>query len=261
MRQVLKTILILILIAGIGYLLVITNREYRTGQCRGVDISVLSGGEDSLLTIRQVTHLLGNEYDSLAHRSIEEISLPSIEKTLRQSPFIRDVDVYVTMTRKLKIKVISFEPLIRVMVNRYSSFYIDHSGRFVPVNHHHPIHILPVSGNIKINIPDSALNRNLHFKAVHNFSVIEEIFNLAKRIDENRFLKAQVDQIYRTGNDEYELVPKVGDHIIILGSTSLMDKKLKKLEAIYKQAIPRAGWRKYKTINLKYKNQVVCSKQ
>lgn len=260
MRQVLKTILILILIAGIGYLLVITNRKYRTGQYRGVDISVLSGGEDSLLTIRQVTHLLGKEYDSLTHRSLDEISLTSIEQTLRQSPFIRDVDVYVTMTRKLKIKVISFDPLIRVMVNRYSSFYIDHSGRFVPVNRYHPIHILPVSGNIRVNVPDSSLHNNLHFKAMHNFSVIEEIFNLAKRIDENRFLKAQVDQVYRTDNGEYKLVPKVGNHLIIFGTTSLMDKKLKKLEAIYKQAIPKTGWRKYETINLKYKNQVVCSK-
>ena len=60
---------------------------------------------------------------------------------------------------------------------------------------------------------------------------------------------------------EFELVPEFGSHIIVLGDLSDLDKKLRKLNAFYQQALLEEGLNKYKTINLKFDNQVVCVKK
>ena len=39
------------------------------------------------------------------------------------------------------------------------------------------------------------------------------------------------------------------------------EEKLANLKLFYEQAIPKVGWEKYSMINLKYKNQIVCTKK
>ena len=261
MKKVLKAIGILIIISGIGYLVILTNKTYHEGQCEGMDINVLTGeNEDSLVSEAQIRQMVESNFDSLKKRPLNAISLAAIEQTLRESPYVKDVDVYVTMNRKLKLKIRSFIPVVRILSHGDKSFYLDRKGSLIPVNPYHPSHVLLASGNIDATVPDSALSQNLHYTQLNNFSGIEELFNLAKQIKENRFLKAQVEQIFRNRENEYELIPKIGDQVIIFGKASLIKNKLKKLEAIYRQAIPRSGWQTYKIINLKYKNQVICSK-
>lgn len=255
------TIGLLIIVTGIGYLVILANKTYVEGECKGMDINVLTGdNNDSLVTEVQIRQMVESNFDSLENRSLNEIALPAIEQTLRKSPFIKDVDVYVTMNRKLKLKIRSFIPIVRIISNGHKSFYLDRRGYLIPVNPYHPAHVLLASGNIDVTVPDTALSQNLHYKQLNDFSGIEELFNLAKQIKENRFLKAQVEHIYRNRENEYELIPKIGDQVIIFGSASLIKDKLKKLEAIYRRVMPRTGWQTYKSINLKYKNQVICSK-
>jgi len=39
------------------------------------------------------------------------------------------------------------------------------------------------------------------------------------------------------------------------------EKKLRNLELLYEQGLSRYGWNTYQTINLKYTNQVICTKR
>jgi cell division protein FtsQ len=57
-----------------------------------------------------------------------------------------------------------------------------------------------------------------------------------------------------------ELVPRLGEQIILFGTGEDASEKLEKLKAFYLQVVKQAGWDTYKTINLKFDNQVVCSK-
>jgi len=58
-----------------------------------------------------------------------------------------------------------------------------------------------------------------------------------------------------------ELIPKVGNHLIIFGDTSQMSQKFENLILFYRKGLTKVGWDKYNIINLKFKNQVVCSKK
>jgi cell division protein FtsQ len=43
----------------------------------------------------------------------------------------------------------------------------------------------------------------------------------------------------------------------LLGNADSLDVKFKNLLGFYKQALPKMGWEAYKTINIKYTNQVI----
>ena len=79
-------------------------------------------------------------------------------------------------------------------------------------------------------------------------------------ITHDKFLKAQIDQVYVTEGGEFELIPRIGNHVILLGKAVDLDDKFRKLYAFYKLGLNKIGWNKYNIINIKYKNQVVCSK-
>jgi cell division protein FtsQ len=57
-----------------------------------------------------------------------------------------------------------------------------------------------------------------------------------------------------------ELTPTVGNHQIILGKIADYRENLNKLQLFYEKGLAEVGWNRYSVINLKYKNQVVCTK-
>ena len=71
----------------------------------------------------------------------------------------------------------------------------------------------------------------------------------------------QIEQIYVNENTDIELVPKTGEHEIVLGDVNDLKDKFNKLMIFYLKGLNNLGWDVYKKINLKYKNQVVCSKK
>jgi cell division protein FtsQ len=58
-----------------------------------------------------------------------------------------------------------------------------------------------------------------------------------------------------------ELIPRLGQHRILLGDTTDLRDKLDRMRTFYLQGLNNTGWDKYELINLKYKNQVVCTKR
>ena len=75
------------------------------------------------------------------------------------------------------------------------------------------------------------------------------------------FWNDQIEQIYVNQNNDVELIPRVGEQVIMLGSFENFEEKLANLKLFYDQAVPKVGWDKYSIINLKYKDQIVCTKK
>jgi cell division protein FtsQ len=83
---------------------------------------------------------------------------------------------------------------------------------------------------------------------------------MASYITRDKFLKAQIEQVFVEPNGEFELIPRVGNHIIIFGGPDNMEDKFDRLFVFYRNGLSRIGWTRYNVINIKYRNQVVCSK-
>ena len=74
-------------------------------------------------------------------------------------------------------------------------------------------------------------------------------------------LNYQIDQIYVPAKGDYELIPKIGNYIIKIGEPMDIGDQFTKLDYLYREGFSRSGWDNYKIVDLRYRNQVVCTKK
>lgn len=88
-----------------------------------------------------------------------------------------------------------------------------------------------------------------------------DLYKTAQYIKKDTLWDSQIEQIVVDQKNDIELIPRVGNQRIILGNADSLEKKMKNLLLFYKKAMPQVGWDTYKTINIKYTNQIVCEKR
>ena len=89
----------------------------------------------------------------------------------------------------------------------------------------------------------------------------KDLYKTALYLRKDSLWDAQIEQLYINEKNDIEMIPRVGNQRIILGTAQHVDVKMHNLLAFYKQAMPKVGWNAYHTINLKYVNQVVCERR
>ena len=68
-------------------------------------------------------------------------------------------------------------------------------------------------------------------------------------------------QIHAENNGDLILIPRVGYQQIVLGKPIDIADKFSKLKLLYEKGILEKGWNNYSHINLKFKNQIICTKE
>ena len=89
----------------------------------------------------------------------------------------------------------------------------------------------------------------------------KHLFPLAQLLQEDELWNAQIEQIYVTPREEIELVPRVGNHTIVLGRPGNYAYKFDKLRTFYTKGLSQVGWDRYGRINIDYSNQVIGTKK
>jgi cell division protein FtsQ len=112
-----------------------------------------------------------------------------------------------------------------------------------------------------VNISSAMLNGVSVLDTSIKNTILKDIYYLVEYINDDSFWSAQIDQIYVNNDDQIDLIPRVGSHIIHLGTTENLEGKLRNLLTFYDKVLPEVGWNKYSVINLEYKDQIVCKKR
>lgn len=210
--------------------------------------------------VEEVVSDLGYMVDSTL---MIDIDPRRIEHVLENNPFIRDAEVYEELNGALHIDVDVRQPILRIYNQAGRSIYLDQEGKFMPLSRKYyartPIangklnmDLSKLIGQSVLDIPDTSLTKEL--------MVVQDLYKVVTTCRADKFWKAQFNQYYVNNDYEIELIPRVGDHIILVGSAHNIDKKLSKLQVFYDKGLNKTGWNEYKTINLKYASQVVCTK-
>jgi len=145
------------------------------------------------------------------------------------------------------------------MPNSGGDYYIDLDGVVVRRRNLYTPRLHIVGGNIIVN--QAMLNGVSVLDTSIKNSILKDIYYLVNYINKDNFWAAQIDQIFVDGNDEIDLIPRVGNHTIHLGSAEDYEGKLKNLEVFYDKVLPEVGWNKYSIINLAFKDQIVCKRR
>lgn len=90
-----------------------------------------------------------------------------------------------------------------------------------------------------------------------------KLTTFVKWMENDDFWRSEIVQITarttESGAIDLELTPRSGNYTILFGRLDDAEQKLDKLLRFYRKGLGKAGWDRYRTINVKYAGQVVCT--
>lgn len=175
-------------------------------------------------------------------KKLKDIDTEQIETSLEKNKLIKRVQVYKTTGGAVRLSVYQRIPLLRV-IGVSGNYYVDTEGEIMPAVSQYTAYVPLATGHV-----DKDFART-------------ELYRLATYLNHHRMWDSQIEQIYVYPNKDLELTPRVGNHQILLGKVDDFETKLDNLKLFYEQALHDKGWNRYSKINLKFKNQIICTRK
>jgi cell division protein FtsQ len=237
---------LIIIIAGlvIGYI-IISAYFFRDsslkGECVRFEVEIKDSLKTQFITAKEIIALV-KKYDLYpVGKSFKDINTLAIRDTIMSNRLVESAKVFRTSKGTVMVTVQQREPVYRVISNNRGSFYVDKDRKIMPVASSFTVYVPVVTGDIN---EDFAKN---------------ELFDFVMFINNNSEWDAWVEQIVVTRDNEVELIPRVGNFRIILGSLEDYPIKLNKFVRFVDDGLNVVGWNRYSVINLKFDKQVVCT--
>ncbi|HSN59386.1 MAG TPA: hypothetical protein VLR49_00515 [Ferruginibacter sp.] len=248
-RKILFTILwFAIGVSGI-VLLVAAVRIKNVRTCKGIEIEISGVSNNFFIDKTDVLNIIKNYAGANPQgRGINEFNLAAIENNLEKDVWIKNAELFFDNNDILRVSIDEREPVARVFSLTGKSFYIDSS-----------ITVLPLSDKFSARLPVfTGFAHNPDFLSKADSNLLKDIKLLSHALQTDSFLMAMIEQVDITQQRNFEMIPKIGNQLIVFGTAEDVAEKFNKLRLFYKAVITKTGWSKYSVINLQYKNQVVA---
>lgn len=263
-----KIVSIVLWIIGLSTLMVslaFVSSKQKKVEVKNLSVYVENNTDDTFVDEEDLKTYLKDRQDSIVNTEIKNLDITKIEKALNAHPAIENAEVSVDVNGDVNVEVKQRTPLVRVFNLDGESYYIDTQSKLMPLSDSHTARVLVATGFIlepyaqRVLVSVNDIAKNELFSKV---SMLDDIYKLSSFIVKDTVLNMLVQQINVTKDKEFELFLAVGNHKIIFGEAVDIEEKFKKLKTFYTDGLNKTdGWNKYSIINIKYKNQVVCTKK
>ena len=217
-----------------------TNYKNQHQKIKSIDVQ-FEKGDNLFMTYEMVNKLLIQNGRSVVNQAKSLIDLNGLEKQVLKHPMVESATTFLTVDGQLKTNVKQRTPIGRI--NSASvPYYIDRLGE-----------IMPLSDNYSARVPI--------ITGVSMTDKLDDLFTLLSFVRADAFLNKQIVGIHKMDVEQYLLMTRIGDHEIEFGKVENLQLKFKNLKAFYNYAMENETINNYSTINLKYNNQVVCTKK
>lgn len=264
-RKIIILVLWIIGLSGLFASLAFVGKKEKQVISGRFTVHVLNGDDNAFIDEEDVKEFFRERKDSILQSQLKNINIHDLEKALNSHPAVENAEVSVDVNGDVTINVTQRTPLVRVVNLDGESYYIDTQSRLMPLNNNYTARVLVANGNItepyatRYEFPVKTIAANESFSKA---SVLDDIYLLSDYITKDSVLNSLIHQIYVNDDKELELYPAIGDHKIVFGDTKDMQEKFEKLKIFYTEGLNKTdSWNKYSIINIKYKNQVVCTKK
>jgi cell division protein FtsQ len=198
------------------------------------------GDNKSFLTNEMVNNLLIQNLGGTSSIQKDKVDLIDLESALEKQPFIENAEVFTSEDDVLITKILQKSPIARIVTNN-RNFYVDKNGSLFQLSNNFSSRVPIVQGNIEGEFKKGFI----------------ETFTA---IDKDDFLKKNIIAITIQKNGSMTMLSREYDYEINFGKPVSIDKKFKNYKAFYQYASKDSLIGKYKSINLIFTQQVVCSK-
>jgi cell division protein FtsQ len=250
--KVVKKIFIILgwlcLVGGIGFTIYYAYMQREAVRCQEIVVNI-NPNSPRFLDEAEISDMIEKSGEMIVGNRLSAININKLETKLSSSSSLANVQIF----KKVESKGLSFKgklvvsldertPVVRIK-NSTEDYYMDMYGNKIPISPKYIERIMIVSGTIP------------------NPETEASLLKMADFVNKDDFWRAQIEQVFVQANGELLILPQVGDYLIEFGAPDDCALKLRNLKAVYQQGFKNMGWNKYRTISVKYRNQVVCTKK
>ncbi|MBK7884312.1 MAG: hypothetical protein IPJ81_11335 [Chitinophagaceae bacterium] len=221
-------------------------------QCKGVDIEIKDINNNFFVDKKDVLNIISRiTNNNINGMQIGAFDLRKIENELEKNVWIKSAELYFDNNALLNVLITERQPVARVYTTGGETFYLDSALARLPLSAKFSARIPVFTGFPSDKI---VLSKNDSF-------LLKDISIISNAIYKDSFRMAMIEQIDITLARTFEMIPKIGNQIIVLGDATDIEEKFDKLKLFYEGVLPKAGLNKYSVINLQYKSQIVAKRK
>lgn len=245
----LLTATVWLLVSSAAVVLLIAATRNQNGKlCKEVVVNIKGANAVGYVSKQHILETIsGGRPDLMPGQLIKTFDLQQLEILLERNLWIRNAELFFDNNDVLHVDVTEREPVARVFRVDGESFYIDELGEELPITNDQVARV-PVFTSFP-NETTAARTKDSVLK--------QQVKEMGRFILKDEFWMAQVDQV-NINNYEFELMPKLGNHIIQFGSAEKIEPKFDRLLLFYKKIMQKTGWNYYSTLDVRYDKQLVA---
>ncbi|MFY0483292.1 cell division protein FtsQ/DivIB [Flavobacterium sp. PLA-1-15] len=238
-RNIWTNVRLLLMLAVIAFLYSFTSKRNEDRKIKKPIVEFLDEGS-LFLTHESVNKLLIEKNQEQQTIGKVNLDLNKLEKSINEHDMVEKSEVFVSIDGVLKAVVKQKTPIARVFENE-GSFYIDSEGNRMPLSDINTARVPLVSGEI-------------------NAVKEQDLYELLKLIHSDDFLKKNIIGVEVLHGGSLKMTNRNFNYVINFGKTKNVEKKFNNYKAFFQKAVQDSTISKYKEINLKFTQQVVCTK-
>ena len=250
-RQVGYFFLSIIALVGVGMLMSLVNKKDQVQVCSALKVMV--EGKETFIDQTDITTMIQEKFGRVVGRPLNEIPLQKIETELRRSPYVSEADVHMDMDGTMKVQVMQREVVLRVINQNGQEYYVDSKNQKIPVTLKYVPHVMVANGFIGEGYKKSL--EPVQTKAV------KDLIKVVEQTKNDELWSNQIVQLYVNNERDIEIVPRVGDQQLVIGSADSLSYKLDRLTKFYTHILPKVGNDAYSKVNVKYGGQIICERK
>lgn len=238
-------------LVGLAMLMSLVSRKDNEQQCRSLKVVV--EGKETFIDQQDISKMINQKFGSVVGRDLSAIKVQQIEEAIEKLPYVAQAEVHVDMDGTMQVNVQQREVVLRVINKSGREFYVDRTGKKVPVTLKYVPHVMVANGNISEGYKQP-------LEQVES-KMVEDLIKVVDHVHGDNLWENQIVQIYVNDQKDIELIPRVGREVLVIGSADSLSYKLKRLEIYYKNILPKVGSEAYEKVNVKYGGQIICERR
>ena len=255
-KKILSIILWVITAGAIIVLFVFGRKTYLDTPLKGVGFSLEQSSKRGCVERDTLLSHIEAHCGLERQAKIASIDLMGLNKMLHNDPWIEEASGYIGLNDTLVLKAKEYKPVVRIFNKEGRSVFVTENGVIIPFSPKHTPRLIIANGDFDFPTPRDNANMT---DSLYAESGVAEALHIAKAINDNPFLMGSIGQICKN-KDEYELVVNDLTARVILGDTCATNDKMQRLGKLLEKYSGTQELDPYKTLNLKYKYQIVCTK-
>lgn len=257
MRRVLNILLLIVTLSGFLSLCGYYVYQHFTAPLGDLNLSIERENENGFIDDVDTRQTIMNVCDTVNNNQIYMMPLDSLRNTLDANPWTTEVKASINLKGTLDVSLVECKPIMRIYNISGKSVYLDADGNIYPENKNHTPHLLIASGYAKFPVKGAA-NVN---DSTYVTTDLPELYEVMMSVLNDDYARNCVKQVYLDAKKNYIFYLNNTDIFVIFGDANNIDEKLFKMKNFFKKMLGNPELDNYRSVNLNYKNQVVCTKK